>query len=214
MKKLKPQHTGGFVDNSLSDRSLSLIQSVPGASDELVDKIARRVGRYRDFRAFRDTEPQVAVLIRHLAEISAKSDQLREDLKNLPPAADAIATEVMHFAWLEMFPDFDRQLSKDLLRLSALMRQVACRLAPQMNRRGDHPSTLEHELLSDVAQMLEDADGRMGRIAEAGKTAEILCAAGVHGLPATPEKARKAILAWRKALDSDKGEPFAGLLAN
>ncbi|MCY1295661.1 hypothetical protein D9M70_450120 [compost metagenome] len=201
MKKLKRQVTGGWVDESLPDRAIDLIRAVPGTDNSLIDAIGRRLGLYRGFRQFYDTEPQVAVLVRHLEYLASKSHELMKDIQSLPSNAEAIATELMFTSWAESFPQFEQRLTQDLVRFSALMNAVAVRMKPLLGRRGERPNTLEHSLLSDVAQMLQNTGCGMKRIEEAQKAVEILVAAGVGDLPGTPEKARRVIIAWRKAQD-------------
>ncbi|HHK4737788.1 TPA: hypothetical protein ACQTZZ_004196 [Pseudomonas aeruginosa] len=201
MKKFQRQISSGWVDETLTDRALEAIRSIPLSNDDLEQKIGERLGRYRLLRQFHDTEPQPSVLVRHLSDLASTSHELITGIMTLPPAARALATEILYATGKESFQKLSKQLTRDLVTFSAVMNSVSNRVKPSIGRKGEKPNTLEHSLLSDVAQLLQDFGCGLGRIEEAQKTVEILVAAGVSELPGTPEKARKAIIAWRKAQD-------------
>lgn len=199
MKKIAPQYTGGAVDESLTAEAERLIRSLPGDTADLEEKIRRLLGRYRNFRKFYDTEPQVSVTIAHLNELAKQARNLREGLNLIPANAEAVISTSMWKAWDVSYFEYERSLKRDLTRLEVILQHAAKEFEPAKGRLGDKANSLEHALLSDVAGLLENqAGGSLGKLKLAGLAAEILISAKVHGVPGTQKRARDAINAWLK----------------
>lgn len=199
MKKFAPQYNGGCADNQLTAKTTETIRSFGGNSGLLIEGIAYRIGVYRDFRRVADTEPQIGVAIEHLQAIGNTSWGLYNDIGQLPMHAEALVWEEIRQAGGDAYLSL-HQLQQDLLRLGAILTTVAGQLTTYENRPGRKSSSLEHSLLSEVAAMIEDHVGAaIGKVEVAGLAAELLRESGVHGLPGK-DKARKAVLAWRRKL--------------
>lgn len=199
MKRISKQITGGWVDESLSEAAEQFIASLPGAS-ELRQFVARELGRYRMFRLSHQTAPQPAEVVEHLARIAALADELRAGLELIPPEMMAHAKGLASNAWGVDHYRFDEKLRSDLMRLSALTRRASKDVIT--GRSGERPNTLKRSLLSAVAGEIERLG--FGKVEAAGMAAELLTLAGVHDLPATPEKARAAVRAHQKGLGLEK----------
>lgn len=199
MKKISRQETGGWVDESLSEDAERFIASLPGSA-ELRLFVSRELGRYRMFRQYNESAPQPAAVVEHLARIAALADELRTSLELIPPEIQAHAGDIALKAWGFDHYHLDERLQSDLIRLSALTRRVSTDVIT--GRRGERPNTLKQSLLSTVATEIE----RQGvkKVEAAGIAAELLTLAGVHDLPATPEKARSAVRAYQKSLRLEK----------
>ncbi|HUE93176.1 hypothetical protein [Pseudomonas sp.] len=199
MKKLVPQRSGGYVDNQLTAKTTDTIRRLGGNFELLIERISYRIGVYRDFRRAADTEPQVGVAVEHLQALGKTAWGLYKDIDQLPMHADALVWEEIRQAGGDAYLSL-QQLQQGLVRLGAVLNSVAGQLTPYENKPGRKSSSLEHSLLSEVAAMIEDHVGNaIGKVEIAGLAAELLRESGVHGLPGK-DKARKAVLAWRRKL--------------
>lgn len=199
MKKIERQYTGGVVDESLSERCASLIRQLPGDTAALEEQIGVLLGRYRSWRQFHDTAPQVGVTIEHLRSVAKQAEQLRKSLELIPPDAEAELSLRVYKAWEMSFFDMERALVQGLTRMQVVATQVANGFEPYKGRPGGKRHSLQHELLSDVSELLEQhAEITLTLEQIAGLTVEILNTAGVRDLPITSKRTRDTINSWRK----------------
>lgn len=203
MKKIAPQYTGGAVDESLTAEAERLIRLLPGDTNDIENKIRRLLGRYRDFRKFHDTEPQVSVTIDHLKGLAKQANKLKDGLKLIPDDAKAILSECMFDSWDITYFHYEQNLIQNLTRLQAALSFVAKDFEPLRGRPGAPPRSLEHSLLSDVAGLIELHSPNMLLTDAANYAADLLRASGVKNLPIEPAEARKVINSWRKRKGSE-----------
>ncbi|CJK79028.1 Uncharacterised protein [Streptococcus pneumoniae] len=199
MRRIERQYAGGAVDERVPDRCVELIRRLPGDPALIQHDLGVLLGRYRGWREFHDTAPQIGTTIDHLKAVAKQAEQLREAIGLIPPDAEANLALCMHKAWDMSFFELERSLEQSLVRLQVAANHVADDFKQYKNRKGEKPNTLEHGLLSDVASLLESqSGGALGKIEIAGLAAELIINAGVFGVPGTPKRARDAIIAWRK----------------
>lgn len=198
MKKLKKQYSGGWVDESVSDRTRAMILAMPGGSEDLIEEFARLIGRFRSWRELRESEPQPEVVIQHLQKTKDLVCELQDCMDRMPLMVQAYGNDIGR-CWNEGYVGMERALLDNLIKFQVLLPAIAKRFQPQRGHRGERPKTLERLLLADVDQLFERSGCDLGVIERAQRVFQILNDAGVHGLPSDGAKARKVILAVRKA---------------
>jgi hypothetical protein len=194
---MKKQHSGGVVDRCISQRAMNLIQDAIGEgaeSEALLEKIRDRVGSYRDYREARDTTPQDAVAIDHLAKLRKQALELRDGLDSLPQVGKAWAYDRAQKTWGR---DLIQDIDLDLARLAALLKFVGNEYHDHPSTAGEKPKMLEHSLLADVYDLVEPFL-KTGKEQTADFAANLLRNIGIHHMPSGGRKARQVIVDWRK----------------
>ena len=192
-KRISKQWTGGTTDESISGRALDLIDELPCAKDCIISPLSRSLGRYRDFKKFRDTEPQPAATYAHLKATAKTIQRLLDDIRLIPSSEEALMAWRMYQAWNINYSEFENDLNEKLTRLMVLLDAISQQPASPSTKKGGGRH-LEHSLLTDTATLIEGSCPSLGKLEAAGRAASILTAAGVQNMPSTPRKARDAIL--------------------
>ncbi|MCQ4258844.1 hypothetical protein [Stutzerimonas stutzeri] len=194
MKKMKPQQTGGGVDESLPERCVALIQQLPGDTKEVERLIGIRVGQYRSDWKFHKTMATKAQTIKHLHSIADQAQRLNESIKLNPENARAKLKDVYRLSpWRTSYNDMEYELGIWLTRLHVATTEVAKEFESYRGKSGGQLKNLERWLLSDVSELLQNHSNHQLTEKEiVDLAANIIIAAGIANVPATEEAAHRA----------------------
>ncbi|MQX53927.1 hypothetical protein [Alcanivorax sediminis] len=198
-RKIPKQHTGGWVDESISPRAKKKILGLPHG-EELLCQIQRLLGEYRDWSSYRDTAPTKEETLKHSEKTQKLVADLLTHLGMTPEPVKAYISEDLYLTGKGYFEGFVYPIEQQLQTYLLLLKRSQRRVEQWPSNKGRRPSNLEHILLSNVAGLLE---GTGMKVTEAAaQAAEILQAAGVSSLPGPddPKEARKAVRAIRESM--------------
>jgi len=199
IKRLPIQVSGGALDDRLDPKVLEIIESIQGNQEAMRKGIENRVGWFRMFRDSRQTEPQAQDLMEHLQRIREAARFVGESITSLPLSAGALFHDKIYHMGGDQYLS-PRTLEQELVKVEALMGYIAKQIEPR--GKGDKSSALEHQLLSDVASIIEEhSDRKIGQVALAGIAAEIT--SHICLVPTDPKKAREKIIRVRAAKPSE-----------
>ena len=149
---------GGMVDESLSPDGESYLESLSVFfSGDLRAWFKQRIGRYRVYSEMAKKMPATSEELRLVSEAQRYLLEVRQRLKNLPPAADAYINAACWHRHKRLFHGTDGFLSD----LNALAREADTLLAiteQELGRypvnKGSKPKQARDSLLSDTAAYL------------------------------------------------------------
>lgn len=198
--KIKKQISGGAVDESLLERSRKKIADL-GGPENLSSCIAKLLGRYRAMRDYRDTAPTTSETVKHLNDTAAIIEKLKANIDLMPEIVEGNMWELLYRTRAKVGTNLTNILVENLTYYQLLCKKLEKEFKKAGSRKGEKPKLLEHELLSDVALMIEKIDG-IGKAQAADYAAEILISEGVQNIPnwekTRGSAARDAVVAYRK----------------
>lgn len=193
-RKILTPPRGGLVDESLKARTELLLVDFSHRI-EILEALKVLFGEYRCLTQSRNTEPSRAESIRHAEKTVKLINELKEHLDDTP---ESINAQIGLHRWrlnreIEAQPLGRIHEELDSILMSA--DRAVTDAKGWKSKTGERPKCEEHELLSEVASILESSG--LAKNAAADLASQILRSEGVR-VPEDPAKAREVILATRK----------------
>lgn len=207
-KKLEPEVTSTDYDDSLPSHVERNILEFTGG-ELILSKLRSLISNYRFESQNAKAKATKSAVIRHLDKTYKQTNDLLQSLAIMPQDAQAIMASLYNQSAREgfigfagTFLDLRQRLEHDLATTQELISHTIA-LTEEWNEGGpgEKPKTLEHQLLSQVTQLLERHAGKP-KIEAAGKAADLLRSSGVPNMPSDPEKARRIVRENEQAGDS------------
>jgi len=190
-RRIKKQYTGGFIDRTLTPRSVDLLSDLPPALDYAVE-IGELVGRYRFDKQVGATQSSAEEMTRHLSRTKDVIEELEEHLNLLPEEFKALADYDLYRTKTNSIHEINQRLMNDLALYKILCTSAAKTMSDwSPPNKGNSKKHLEHKLLSDVAKLLE-ANAGLKKTAAAALASDVLRQSKVPNMPDDPKKAREA----------------------
>jgi len=193
-RKIPTQYTGGQVDESLKTRTERLIADLP-SHGEALETIKILMGRYRCLTESRNTEPSKTEEIRHTEKTLFLISELQSQIETMP---ESIKAQISLYEWRlkrEIEPRPFGRLHQELNDLRLFAGRAMEDVKQWKPRTGERPKREEHDLLSEVSNLLEQRG--LKKMDSADLASKILRSEGVR-VPEDPAKAREVILETRK----------------
>ena len=190
--KIKQEYTGGPVNYSLNDKDEELILSFSNG-EAILKEVKELIGTYRIFRKIRETSPTRLETINHIERLNRKMLNLTENFDLLPQSSQAHIEMLWYERYKGLFFNHIQAIKQEIRQVISIFNAHLGYLDQIHSKLGEHPKTLERNLLTDFALLLENSGG-FKKLKSARIAADILKRNNVDYLPNGEDKDYRRIV--------------------